>query len=359
MLPIFSRKNHVLVNLYRDELDQLPAQVKEAINAYFQCIFCKRKLSNCDCNERNYLNLDQKMQNEIILLNSMQLKWVGKDDDYFGTYLVLDKHWEQIDIEVRRSQNTERDRKYHLQREFSASFRHNKSTINDVGEWLKGSYPNRSFALKRVAVAWKEQPSKSAAHERLRFIYERAFKKKEKPQHGLLKWIAWNWLCEAGGKIRNDGYGRSTQFQNGSCVYEQQLLFTQNSVGRSIDQFYADCPSSSGSGKWQGGKFYADGPSSRAYVRSGKWPNNKYFQREPGDKQIISDVFGYGISVECGVTRAESLVLPLVHEVCEMTVWIPFFNEVTNRDKESVSEVTAFCIRLKKSAQKGWADIVV
>lgn len=337
------RKGRVLINLYKDELDQLTDEVREKAAVFFQCIFCKKRLLNCDCNEHEFKTLDQKLSRQtwkdIYLLDCLRRDQFGNNDDYFGTYSISNKRWEKISVEVRRSKREARHRRKGIARVFATSFSHDKLKINDVGEWLKKHYPNHSFALKRVAVAWKEKPSQSATQERLRSIYERAFKKGEKAQHGVLKWIAWNWLCEIGGCIGKDGYGRPAQFFNGSCVYEQRLFFTPNP--RRF-RYVA-----------------SDGFSRSTYVRSGKMQDDKSWSFKRGDVLIVADVFGYGISIECGVTKAASLVLPLVHQVCEMTVWIPRYNEVAHTDKESLSEVGAFCIRLKKSAKRGWADIVV
>ena len=338
-----ARKGHVLVNLYEDELDHLTPEASQKIYALCQCIFCKKQPLNCDCKDVEFNTLFQKLpkqtMEEIYLLHCLQQDQFGKNNDYFGTYVVSDKHWEQISVEVRRSNKAARYQRKSIARAFATSFNHGQSTINDVGEWLKKRHPNQSFALKKIAITCKEKPSQLAAHERLRTIYECAFKKGEKAQHGVLKWIGWNWLCKVGGQIGKDGFGKPTQFRNRSCVYEQRLLFTLNPR-----RFQYVAP---------------NGTRKSTYVESGKMQDDKNWLRERGDVLIVADVFGYGVSIECGVTKVESLVLPLLHKVCEMTVWIPFYNEVAHRDKESLNEVTAFCIRLKRSAKRGWADIVV
>lgn len=336
---------YVLINLYLEDLDQLTPELTEKFNACSQCIFCKKLRLNCDCNERNRQTRIQKLPKQTIedidLLHYIVEDRSATTSIYLGTYLIPNKQWEQIDNGIRKIKIAARYKRKDVARAFANSFRHEKSKIDGVGQWLKKHYPKQSFALKRVAVPRKEKPSQSAAQEQLRTIYECAFKKGEKAQHGVLKWMGWNWLCEVGGHVSKDGYGRPTQFRNGSCVYEQRLIFlSQNTRLVRVTK--------------------ADGSTRSEYIRSGILRNDKnWVGFEPGDVLVVADVFGYGISVECGVTKADSLVLPLVHKVCEMTVWIPFHKDVADTDKEGVSEVGAFCIRLAKAAKKGWADIVV
>jgi hypothetical protein len=332
----------MLISLYSDQFDQLTPEVREKIFACSKCIYCKQKFDDCDCNEVEFEKLDQRLskwdKDDIYAHHCLQKIDAGKNDDYFGTFLIANKNWEQIANEIRKSKIVARYRNKDIARSFAKSFTHVTSSINDVAKWLKKHYPDHSFAIKTTTIPLKDRPSQTVNQVELNLIYERAFKKGEKFQHGLLKWIGWNWLCERGKQISQEGYGKPTQFRHGLCVYEQRLFFTPN------PRIF---------------RYVAGGVRRFTYVRSGKMRDDKVWLFERGDVRIVADVFGYGISVECGVTKAESLALPLIHNVCEMTVWIPFFDETDHDDKECQTNVTAFCIRLKKYAQRGWADIEV
>ena len=98
-MECMQRKGYVLVNLYMDQLDQLTAEVNEKLGEFGQCIFCKRQISDCDCNEPEFETLGQKLSKEtredIHFLHLLHREKFGNNDDYFGTCLISTKHWEQ------------------------------------------------------------------------------------------------------------------------------------------------------------------------------------------------------------------------------------------------------------------------
>ena len=318
MIVALDEGNKYYFYLFRSHLDFMSKISLRLLINKGECIGCKETLKNCECDY---------CEEPDMVARLFQCEVYGRGDDFSGRYMIGVDDWRELAGSMRHDINQIAE---------NSPINKRKGVIKNkqhVVEWLNSAYGDHSLAIKKIHVPLSDLPGKR--QRKLTKIYNACFRNSESSEHSILKWSGY---CLLSG-------GDPKYFDYPAC---SNPIIWGRSRGGGLKVLAEDGINFEVTYAIPGNR-YSKTPRQGAGVITicemyhGFW--NSHIQK-------VADIYSgqHNLIVECGATSPFSLIEPVIKNVVDATVWVPFGGKGFDYKQEQCVE--AYFITKPESLKK-------